>query len=218
MKAENKSGAVQLLDLVWEHRHDATSHSWLKTNHAMYSALMLAIKAGFAFDLEDFSKFGAMYRFGYWAGATGVESFYQTAVLYRNASAYHSIEKYLGRKPFIYPANLHAMTGDGPAGQGLERLVIGAGFRWRGEMATVTSFNDDKQTFTACSYNRISGTSCGSCGKYNEYPKDTLLHRYSISHADLKAAKKQSRVGTQNSAIDNRQPLTPNPEPRGLNG
>ncbi len=185
------SPAMQLLQQVWEHKQEATGHSWLKLNHAMADALSLAIRAGMRFDVDDFGYMSRAFRSDYWIGDG--ERFYELAVLYRNASAYQAFEASRRRKPFIVKgASVSRHTGDGPCGQGLSRLIIGAKFRWQGQMVTVTSFRDgDDPHLIACSYRREGDAEvCATCKRTIAWGKDVLAKRYTITHADLRAAKK----------------------------
>lgn len=186
------SPAIQLLQQVWDHCQEATGHSWLKLNHAMADTLALAIRAGMRFDPDDFGVIARHYRPGYWLQT---EKAYSLAVLYRNASAYHAFEAHWERKPFIVKgASIHTHTGDGPCGQGLARLIVGAEFSWNGERVKVTSFHDGNDPyFVACSY-RLEGEyqQCKECRRQIAYPESKLAKRYTITHADLRAAKKAS--------------------------
>lgn len=178
--ATKDSTAVQFLQFVWDHVQETTGHSWLKLNHSMYATLRLAIKSGMSFNLNDFEEIAKRFRSGYWIGSDR-EWIYTLAVVYRHSQAYHAYENKENRKPFIVRgAEIHTNTGDGPAGGGLARVVVGAQFNWNKERVTVTSFNDEANTFTACSYTNARDRK--------------VLHRYAISHADLAAAKKAAKA------------------------
>lgn len=185
----NDSPAVQFLQMMWRHVQGATSHSWLKLNHAMADALRLAIKGGMRFNVDDFEEIAKRFRSGYWIGDG--ESFYSLAVLYRNSSAYLAYESANRRKPFIVKsASIAVNTGDGPAGNGLARLIIGARFKWAGEDVRVTSFNDQRQTLTACSYKQDGKRElCAKCSRVTSWPREVIKSRYTISHADIKRSK-----------------------------
>lgn len=183
------SSAVQLLQMVWKHSQSATGHSWLKLNHAMAAALNLAIRSGMEFSVGDFEEIAKRFRSGYWHSP---ENSYRTAVLYRNSSAYLALENRLGRKPFIVKgASISTHTGDGPCGQGLARLILGAEFVWSRERVTVTSFNDKAQSFVACSYSRTEYDTCEKCGRIAGGGKETILHRFTLRHIDLKVLRPQ---------------------------
>ncbi len=190
---ETQSPAMQLLSLVWEHKQAATGHSWLKINHAMSDALKLAICSGMNFAEDDFRDM-ARFRPGYWRH---IENCYRYAVVYRNAAAWKAIEKFLGRKPFIVKgASIHIHTGDGPAGQGLARLVVGAEFKWDGKPVKVTSLNDENGYAYACYYKpwtEEDEDKCPTCDKPRQHRYEyTALKRYKITHADIAASKKKS--------------------------
>ena len=183
------SPAVRLICMVWEHAQQATGHSWLKLNHALADTLGLAIRSGMKFEIDDFNTIRERFNSGYWIGDG--EWIYNLAVLYRNSSAYLAYESHRSRKPFIVKsATIDTHTGDGPCGRGLARLVIGARFRWAGEEVRVTSFNDDRQTFTACSY-KLDGESknCAKCKSRISWPREVVKSRYTISHADIRRTK-----------------------------
>ena len=132
---------------------------------------------------------------GYWCG--DLEYFYREAVLYRNNSAYQAFESYQGRDPFIWKdASLSVNTGDGPAGQGLERLVVGSRFQWMGEAVHVTSFRDgDNPAVVACSYTKTGdAVLCETCKHQLTWPKPKLLHRFRITQGDLSDARKVLKI------------------------
>jgi len=196
MKESQPSAPIKLLTLVWERAQTATSHSWLKLNHVMDDALSLAIRAGMEFELDDWGKPMDRFRPGYWRHD---ENHYRLAVIYRNASAWKAIEKYLNRKPFIVPgASIHTSTGDGPAGHGLARVIIGAQFPWEGHRAVVvTSINDAKGYLVACARKpweqevdpaRHVKPNTGALAAERERIKPGK--QYKITHADIKAARK----------------------------
>ena len=193
-KKVHDSAAIKLLQLVWDHNQEAISHSWLKLNHSMHRALFLAVQSGMKFAKDDFETMHTRFRAGYWCG--DLEYFYREAVLYRNASAWQAYENYRARTPFIWKdARLTVRTGDGPCGDGLARLVVGAEFTWKGEQVTVTRVKDGAEpAVIACSYSRTKEKICPRCKNIVEWPKEKILHRYSITHADLRTARAAMRV------------------------
>lgn len=199
------SAPIELLQQVWGHCQQATSHSWLKLNHAMRETLSLAVRAGMRFDEDDFSRLfrnsrDGGFRAGYWIGAD-TEWFYRLAVLYRNASAWRTYEKYHGRKPFIVKgasiSGLYEFTkdafGDGPCGEGLARLIVGAEFQWNGERVRVNSFHDGGGYFNAASYTRKPSITCPHCHGCSGGGGEEIRNRYRITHADLWEARKEMR-------------------------
>jgi hypothetical protein len=199
------SAPIQLLQQVWDHCHEATGHSWLKLNHATHDTLSLAVRAGMRFDEDDFSRLfrnarDGGFRAGYWMGAD-TEWFYRLAVLYRNTSAWQTYEKYHGRKPFIVKGasicHLYEFTrdasGDGPCGDGLARLIVGAEFQWNGERVRVNSFNDRGGYLNAASYARTPYQRCPSCDHFIGGGGEEIRNRYRSTHADLRAARKEAR-------------------------
>ncbi len=183
------SAAVQLLSHLWRDSQEATGHSWLRLNQGLREGLFLAVKIGLEFNGDDLGAIHGRFRGSYWFGAN-FEDFYQCAVIYANRSAWKAYEAHTKRKPFIYPATLRAHWGGG--GQGINnpaRLVVGCEFGWNGERVTVTSFNDEKGYLVAQSYTSPQAEVCADCGHQKTWPKNKILRRYVITHADLKAQK-----------------------------
>lgn len=196
MRAPRDSPAIQLLQHVWDHAQRDTGHSWLKLNHAMSRTLDLAVESGMRFDKGDFATLFKRFRAGYWLGENGGEMFYRLAVLYRHASAWKTYEAWADRKPFIIKgASLSSTRGDGPMGQGLARIVVGAEFKWNGEKVTVTSFNDKEHSFTACSYTRTPYKTrrAKGCGRIIGGGQEKISHRYTIYHSAIYEAKAAAR-------------------------
>lgn len=186
----NESPAVQLIAHLWGKSQEATGHSWLRLNQGLREGLFLAVKIGMEFAENDFNEMYRRFRGSYWMGDT--EQFYRCAVEYNNRSAWKAYETGVKRTPFIWtPADLNASWGGG--GKGVTnppRLVVGTTFQWKGEKVTVTSFNDDKGYLVAQSYTQEESEDCETCGHSKTYPKDKILHRYTITHEDFKAEKK----------------------------
>ena len=136
-----QSTAHVLVAHVWNNVQEATGHSWLRLNHAMYEAVKLAIEAGLRFDVGDFATFYSEMRGGYWFGqgdGSGMgERFYGIACKYGNDSACKSFEAWKARAPFVF---------------GGSRLAVGSDLEWQDLRVTVTSFAEDGQSLTACSY------------------------------------------------------------------
>jgi hypothetical protein len=193
------SPAVQLMSLLWGKSQEATGHSWLRLNQGLREGIFLAVKIGMEFAENDLAEIGKRFRGGYWFGDS-FETFYHCAITYNNRSAWKAYETYVKRTPFIWtPATLRAHYGGG--GQGTTnppRLAVGAEFAWKGERVTVTSFNDEKGYLVAQSYIREKSENCAECGRQKTWPKDKILHRYTITHADLKAEK--ARLKEEKSA------------------
>ena len=196
---KDDSGAMKLLQVLWEHRQEKTGHSWLRLNQAMHEGLFLAVKMGMGFNPDDLSRMLDRFRAGYWFGES-LENFYRCAVLYRNATAYQCFENYRGRVPFIWPdADVHHNYGGGKMGHGIPRLVEGARITWKGELVTITSFNDSATPpyMNACSYARTEGTSCPECNHPKTYAEEKILHRFKITHVELAEAKKALKFTCQ---------------------
>lgn len=135
-----KSPALQHVQHVWSNTRIRGSYQRLNT--AMYLALKNAIEADLEFHEADLDK---MPGIGRWLTAGG-ENLYALAcgsergIL--NASAAAAFEKMYGRKVWLWAEETKTPG----------RLFIGSQFTWEGELVTVTSFNDTKQTLVACSY------------------------------------------------------------------
>jgi hypothetical protein len=174
---------MRLIQHVWDHNREGTGFSWQRLNGSMYGAVRLAIEAGLRFDRGDFKRMAETMRIGYWGGnSTGSEcgeAFYGLAIKFDHPSAYQSFEQWVGRKPFIWEG---------------KRLYIGADFVWRGERVRVTNIKGDR--LIACSYRWTEGEdcprceSCNTCGRRAEHK---IHHRYAITYADIRAARKAER-------------------------
>ncbi len=200
-KAAPDSAAVQLIAHLWDHRQEATGHSWLRMNQGLLEGLMLAVKLGLEFGENDLVAILDRFRGGYWFGSN-FEMFYTCAVVYNNRSAWKAYETHRNRTPFIWtPARLRQTWGGGDQGiNNPPRLTVGCEFAWKGERVTVTSFNDEKGYLVAQSYTREESEDCPTCGHQKTWPKDKILHRYQITHADLKAekaARKKAKVANE---------------------
>lgn len=186
------SPAVQLMSLLWNESQKATGHSWLRLNQGLREGLFLAVKIGLKFGDGDINEIAKRFNGGYWFG-DDFEVFYTCAVVYSNRSAWKAYEARYKRVPFIWtPATLNDRWGGG--GKGITnppRLTIGCDFQWKGEKVIVTSFNDEKGYLVAQSYSRSKDAKCPECGQQTVWGKDKILHRYTITHDDLKAEKKR---------------------------
>lgn len=191
MRLERKeSPAFGLIAHLWNNAQDATGHSFLRLNQGLHEGLFLAVKIGLEFAENDIQSIAEQFRGGYWFGSN-MESFYQCAVVYSNASAWKAYEAYTERKPFIWkPATLRQSWGGGDSGTvNPARLTVGCGFSWKGEEVKVTSFNDKKGYLVATSYTRENNEDCETCGHTQTWGKEKILHRHTITHEDLKAER-----------------------------
>lgn len=141
-----KLSPVQLvIGTLYGESMKATGHSWTRFNGALRSAMHSLITAGVKFEVDDVSEVLSRHNSGYWSDPEG---WYSSACGSEhgagggNLSAAISLEKYLGRLPFIWAERTKTP----------ERLCVGSQFTWKGERVTVTSFDDEKKTLTACSY------------------------------------------------------------------
>lgn len=195
MMKNTDSPAVSLMSHLWGNSQEATGHSWLRLNQGLREGLFLAVKIGLEFREGDINEISKRFRGGYWMGSD-FESFYTCAVVYANRSAWKAYEAHTKRTPFIWtPATLRDRWGGG--GQGIKnppRLTVGCEFQWKGERVTVTSFNDDKGYLVAQSYSHMDRKNCPKCGNQTEWGKSKIMHRYTITHEDIKAEKKLLKV------------------------
>lgn len=183
---DGDSPAISLMKLTWEHACKAYPHSWNRFNGAMREAMELAVKRGFTFNEDDIKWVCDNLRPGYWFSADGS---YIHACEVGNASAWKSIENYLGRKPFII---------DG------RRLCVRSRFVWNGERVTVTSFADDQSHVVACSYHRVMEKHY--CNDHEYETDGGVKHIYKITHADIKAWNKERREAEKAAAVEQEQP------------
>lgn len=161
MAKKKKSACIELLDLVWANANNAIPHSWERLNHAMSSALRLAIGSGFELLETDILHVFKNYRSGYWIGESD-EWIYCHAIACNNMSAIKSFESAKGRTPFIadnvsiggrYRVRSEFMHG-GCGTRKKERLAVGAEFPYRGLTLRVTSFAADSSYINCCSYKK----------------------------------------------------------------
>lgn len=198
MQEKDESTVIEFLDLVWRNTNDAIGHSWMRLNHSMHDALMLAVKAGFKFEKEDFTEISKRFRFGYWGGAGSgengfAESFYTAAVRNDNRSACIAFEAYKKRKPFIYGNDNGARV----------RLAIGSDLKWTDCPIEEFVKPDWQENFIKNEYRtlRVEVSSFGAGGEYLnamwfEKPYEARKagkgpdRRFRITHEDLKVMAK----------------------------
>lgn len=227
MKKQTESQVIQFLRLAWENSDAGVPFAWERLNHTMAAAMRVALGA-FKFEPGDYATAMKEFNGGRWCDPEGS---YATAVANGNLSACVSIEKYIGREPIIaddvkmghvYQANTH-LIGD----RQKERLHVGCSIRWKGETVKVTSFSGGAAI--ACSYKRVGEMkACDKCGHTTEWPKEKILHRYTITReaviaeraerkrkveiwgrlVDLKAGELvKGELGSTNRDVFDRQPL-----------
>ncbi len=146
---------VAFLRLAWEQANQKTGHSWHRLNHAMRTALELAIGAGFPFEAADFVVVYGEFRGSRWVGAEN-EWVYSFAVSQGNQSAARAWETFKGREPIIGDEVDDAKCHDGYQHGGGQkqtgRLHVGCSFLLGAERLKVTSFSRNGQAVIACSY------------------------------------------------------------------
>jgi len=162
-----------LMSNVYDNAHPGSKKSWRKLNQTLREALSLAIRSEMQFEKDEieriFNDLGGAHWFGDDEWVLG------KACILGNASAARSFLAWKGRKRFVWPKC------DEPRSRAVSRLnllYVDREFPWNGETVSVTSFNDEDGTLTACSYTggkRFTHTS-------------KIKHRYTITPADLKVA------------------------------
>lgn len=205
-KSKGKSPGLAHVSHVWE---NVSTKSWQRFDGALSSALRNAVRSGMTFGLNDFRYMADKLRMSRWIGE--IDRIYSIACGSdrgkENPSAVAAIEHYLKREPFIWAEEVKTPG----------RLHVGSDFTWNGERVTVTSFDDKAKSLTACSYKANDGNEdagsliyvggeyrkvearkdsadgsivmrlSGPCDDGNESRK--ILHRYSISAAELKTGR-----------------------------
>jgi hypothetical protein len=173
------SPAFELVKLVWDCKCVEVAHSWRVINSSMQRALKLAIEAGLAFKDGDFETIFNTMRGEYWfplfASSRG-EGFYVTACESGNGSACRSFEAWKQRPPFILAG---------------KRLHHGSTLAWGdARYCVVTSFSEDGQSLTACSYKEPApGDAYG--------PEHKIDKRITITIEELRAEETKNRKASK---------------------
>jgi len=152
LKSKKDSPAITLLAWVYAQTGQEATSSWSRLNSAMHEALRLVVGAGFRFEDGDFEAICDRFNSGHWIGSSW-EWVYSAAIAENNASAFEQFEAWKKRQPII--ANNVTPVQCRYVHMSSERdrcrLHVGARFKWKGVMVTVTSFDDDGNA-VACSY------------------------------------------------------------------
>lgn len=120
----SESAPYRLMALVRrESRHDA----WRHINPMLSRAFSLAIVGNLVFEPDDFGKIVKDFRGSYWMGPDS-EPWYTEAVKSGNESAVISMERWLGRQPFLFEG---------------KRIHVGEQIRWNGQWVICTSIASD---------------------------------------------------------------------------
>lgn len=169
--------AYTLVFKLYTYAHPGSKKSWRKLNETLRKGLSLAIRSEMKFERDEIGEIYNDMNGAYWFGADD-EWILRLACTSGNASAARSYLGWKGRKRFTWPKP----DRPGPQDSKLDLLYEGREFPWNGETVTVTSFNDEAGTLTACSYTggkRFTHTS-------------KVKHRYTITPAELKAARAEA--------------------------
>ena len=182
------SRPMQLLSCVWLGRNVALGHSWERVNVSMRDALCLAISSGMRFEREDWENM-AKWRPRFWRRT---EDMYSRAVFIGNRSAAITMERSLGRKPFIV---------DNANGRARDRVAVGSRLLWHfwkgdkcvgNEWLRVTSICGD--TLIAVKTKHVqTKPPCNFCG-CGSRRKARIVRRVRITHADIRAERKARKA------------------------
>jgi hypothetical protein len=190
MSKQKQSPAMDLLTTVWEHRCEATSHSWQVVNQSMRKCLHMAIRAGLRFDKGDFSEMEKRFRIGYWFTDDGGEGFYRSAVDVENLSACVAFEAWRKRGPIIadnVETDSRYYRSENSIHRQRSRLAVGLVFDYAGWRPVVTSFNGDGLV-VACTYKpEREPEYCSKCRSelYTCYDPRKIAKRWTLSAADI---------------------------------
>lgn len=182
------SCAMEFILSAWKGANSGNRHSWERFNRAVGEACRLAARS-FEWEEGDLEKFcnisNCRYNILKCVGCGGLESLYADAVKNENRTFCVEYERWAQREPIIVD-NVNGRTRD--------RLCIGSKFQWKDEPVEVTSFNDAGLAI-ACSYQRVSeGEVCPTCSMCRVSAQYRILHRYTISAADVKAERARKKT------------------------
>jgi len=158
------SPALTFVRHLYEHAMQATGHSWTRLNGCLCRAVSIAIEAGLPFADNDIAYMNSTMKGGYWFLYDAPERWYAEAIKHSNRSAWKSLEKYLGRDPFLFNR---------------DRLHVGYQMTWQGQQAVVTSFAADNSHLIAC------------VSEYHEGRGMKVIRRFKITRDQLKAKVKE---------------------------
>lgn len=145
MKTKPESPVQTVIGTLFRESMRSNGHSYVRLNGVLRSSMQDLIIAGVKFEPDDVANAITRFRGSYWSK---IEDWYSSACGSDrgdgggNLSAAISIEKRIGRTPFIWAERTKSPG----------RLCVGSDFTWKGERVTVTSFDDKAHTLTACSY------------------------------------------------------------------
>lgn len=178
------SPAMEILMLAWEHQFQAAPRHEGRAHDGMQRVLRTCIEMGLRFDAEDFARLNTR---GYPHVALSIdtgtnygEGYYMLAIHCRHTSACRSFEHARGRTPFFWQGT---------------RLHLHAALDWRDRRGNfqgtlyVTSFDDQAGTVTACAYEKTGWR--GWMGLQFSAGDGKPCRRYTLTHADLRAAARE---------------------------
>lgn len=183
MNGENP--ATKLVSIIYNHSGHRKRGADSQFDGCQQDALILAIKAHLPFEPDDMQWIHRNCRFTWHAGNSDNwgEIYYSVAVACGSRSAARSFENMKGRRPFIWKWEVnHHGAGRGTSGRVNDRLSVGDTFRCRGQLLTVTSFDDKNDRLVCCTYKPQERDRRG-------YTIGTLKaeHIYKLNHKELKA-------------------------------
>ena len=171
-RAEPETPVFRFVKLAWCWS-GGQPHSWERYNAQVRDTVHMTV-AGFQWAEGDMDAVMSLandrYGIKRCLGENGIEKMYRRAVQHNNASAYHEIERYLGREPII---------ADNVDGRKKGRLYVGGVFTWEGMLVEVTSFNGDGKA-VCCRYANSAGRRAPD-------------RRFRVSAEDVKRARREKK-------------------------
>jgi hypothetical protein len=176
------STALALIRNVWTGYGQAARVPRRDVGSIMHRALDLAIRSGLTFDREDFVRMGK--ELGGWSWGCTSEGVYSMACN-RHVGACRAFEFCKGRPPFVLGGN---------------RLHVDSALHWEGisRYAKVTSFADDGQSLTVCSYepkNEQTKALYAIAGK--PYGRTKIERRVKLTIGQIRAAERKNRAANK---------------------
>jgi len=154
---EKKSKVVEFVAMAISEAFCSVEYSRERSGYPGRDALRLAVEHGFYFEENDIETL--FKPVSYHGGRFGcdLDDLYRVAVGMKNIRAAISIEKYLGRKPFIF-VGVESRIGHGRfSWERTQRIAVGSAFDWwcpehKKYRVECTSFADDQESLIACAY------------------------------------------------------------------
>lgn len=162
----DQTGPLALFEIVSRaHTHDA----WVHINPLFASTLRLAITSRMVFAEGDMAQIVREYRGGFWLGPDN-EAWYTLACRCGHPSAMVSVEKWMGREPFLL---------DG------ERIWVGKHIEWEGKHWRCTSIDKD--------FVRVKRDEADATATLMQIPRANLEEKIAVDKAAEKAKRAAER-------------------------